>query len=201
VVRGARAKEVVVPVIINEAPAEETLAEKRARVVRLVGFKVVRAVFGLSDTEGPDIPPVPTPSWDLQTALDELGIREVPFDQPSGNLQGYSYGLEFAINPIAVNSTKTRFHEIAHIVLGHTLPARHGEYATHRGVTEYQAESVAYLAMHELGMMDDETANHSRGYIQHWLRDERPSDRAIQQVFRATDAILKAGRVAVEAAE
>ena len=61
---------------------------------------------------------------------------------------------------------------------------------------EYQAESVAYLAMHELGIMDDETAERSRGYLQHWLRDEQPPDKAIQQVFRATDAVLRAGRVA-----
>jgi hypothetical protein len=198
VLRGARAKEVIVPMLINEAPVEETLDEKRERVARLVGFKVVRAVFGLSDTEGPDISPMPTPGWDLQQALGKLGIREVPFDQPNGNLQGWSQGLEFAINPIAVNRTKTTFHEIGHIVLGHTLPARHEEYSTHRGIMEFQAEAMAYLAMNELGQLDDDTASRSRAYIQHWLRDEQPPDKAIQQVFRATDAILKAGRLAVE---
>jgi hypothetical protein len=61
---------------------------------------------------------------------------------------------------------------------------------------EFQAEAVAYLAMNELGQLDDDTASWSRGYIQHWLRDEQPPDKAIQQVFRATDAILKAGRAA-----
>jgi hypothetical protein len=196
VIQGARAKEVIVPVLIHEAPADETLEEKRERVARLVGFKVVRAVFGLSDTEGPDIPPVPTPGWDLEQALGKLGIREAPFESSSGNTQGYSHGVEFAINLIAVNPTKTRFHEIAHIVLGHTIPARHAEYATHRGIGEFQAEAVAYLAMNELGQLDDQTARVSRAYIRHWLNDERPPDKSIQQVFRATDAILKAGRAA-----
>jgi len=196
VLRGARAKEVIVPVLVNgPAPPEETIDEKRERVARLVGFKVVRAVFGLSDTEGPEIPPVPTPGWDLQQALGKLAIHEGIFESTNGNIQGYSQGLEFAINPIAVNRTKTTFHELGHIVLGHTLPARHEEYATHRGIMEFQAESVAYLAMNELGQLDDETAEHSRGYIQHWLRDEQPPDKAIQQVFRATDAILRAGKV------
>src|SRR5258708_34933892 len=75
VLRGSRAKEVIVPVIINEAPPEdETLEEKRERVAHLVGFKVVRAVFGLSDTDGPEIPPQPTPGWDYQTALGKLSI-------------------------------------------------------------------------------------------------------------------------------
>lgn len=60
--RGARAKEVIVPLLVNEpAPTDETLEEKRERVARLVSFKVVHAVFGLSDADGPDIPPRPTP--------------------------------------------------------------------------------------------------------------------------------------------
>jgi hypothetical protein len=200
VLRGARAKEVIVPVLIHEAPADGTLEEKRERVARLVGFKVVHAVFGLSDTEGPDILPVPTPGWDLEQALGKLGIREALFESISGNTQGYSRGVEFAINPIAVNPTKTRFHEIAHIVLGHTIPARHEEYATHRGIGEFQAEAVAYLAMNELGQLDDQTARVSRAYIRHWLHDEQPPDKASQQVFRATDAILKAGRPAPSSA-
>ncbi len=196
VVRGARAKEVIVPVLVHELGPDETIEEKRERIARLVGFKVMRAVFGLSDTTGPEIPPRPTPSWNLAQALGKLGIREGPFESPSGNVQGYSHGLEFAINPVAVNPTKTRFHEIGHIVLGHTIPSRYEEYTTHRGITEFQAEAVAYLAMNELGQLDDQTASVSRGYIQHWLRDEQPPDKAIQQVFRATDAILKAGRAA-----
>jgi hypothetical protein len=81
------------------------------------------------------------------------------------------------------------------------LPSRAAEYATHRGILEFQAEVVAYLSMNELGQLDDEIAAHSRGYIQYWLRNELPPDRAIQQVFRATDAVLRAGRLAVEPAE
>src|SRR5579859_3724924 len=58
VLKGARAKEVIVPVLMNEGPPEppedEPLAEKRERVARLIGFKAVRAVFALSDTDGPE---------------------------------------------------------------------------------------------------------------------------------------------------
>src|SRR5262245_10044436 len=87
-------KEVIVPRLVNEPapePAEGELpAEKRERVARLIGFKVVRAVFALSDIDGPEIPPQPTPGWDYQQALAKLGIREAPFDEVNGNLQGYS---------------------------------------------------------------------------------------------------------------
>ncbi len=198
VVKGSRAKEVIVPVIVHEpvaeTPEDETLNEKRERIGRLIGFKLVRAVFGLTDTEGKELPEVPTPGWDVATVLATLGIREVPFTDTNGNIQGYSVGTEFAINPIAHNRTKTRFHELAHIVLGHTLPHHYEEYQTRRGVMEFQAEAVAYLAMHELDLLDEQSAADSRGYIQHWLKDEHPPDKAIQQVFTATDRILKAGR-------
>lgn len=52
----------IVPVLANEQPPEdETVEEKRERVARLIGFKVVKAVFALSDTEGPEPPPVQLP--------------------------------------------------------------------------------------------------------------------------------------------
>lgn len=198
VVKGAKAKEVIVPLLVNEKPPEdETLEEKRERAARLIGFKVVRAVFGVSDTEGKDLSPVPTPGWDLQKALDKLGIHEAPFTSTNGNLQGYSHDLEFAINPVAVNRNKTVYHELGHIVLGHTLPHHFEEYQAHRGVMEFQAEAAAYLVMNELEVMDEETASHSRGYIRHWLGEEQPPDQAIRQVFTAADRILRAGRIAV----
>jgi hypothetical protein len=199
VVNWQHRKEVIVPVLVNEKAPEPTedepLEEKRKRAARLIGFKVVRAVFALSDTEGPEIPPQLTPGWDYQTALGKLGIREVPFDNTNGNLQGWSQGIEFAINPIAVNRLKTTYHELGHILLGHTLPHHFEEYQTHRGVMEFQAEAAAYLVMNELELMDDATAAHSRGYIRHWLGEEQPPDQAIRQVFTAADRILRAGRL------
>ena len=202
VLKGARAKEVIVLVLVNEQPPDDdTLEEKRERVATLIGFKVVRAVFPLSDTDGPELPPQPTPGWDLATALNKLGIREVPFDTTNGNLQGWSHGTEFAINPIAVNRLKTTYHELGHIVLGHTLPHHYEEYKAHRGILEFQAEAVSYLVMNELEVMEDETASHSRGYIRHWLSDEQPPDQAIRQVFTAADRILRAGRIEVDGQE
>jgi hypothetical protein len=186
-------------VIINEEPPEALRDEQRERVARVIGFKLVRTVFTLSKTEGPDLPPAPTPVWDVQQALGKLGIREAAFDSADGNIQGYSRGVEFAISPLAVNHTKTVFHQLGHIILGHTLPHSLDEYAAHRGMMEFQAEVTAYLVMNELELMDEDTASHSRGYIAHWLKGEQPPNKAIQQVFRAADAILKTGRLPVAA--
>jgi antirestriction protein ArdC len=193
---GQRAGEVIVPLLVTEKPPEdETLDEKRERIARLVGFKVVRGVFGLSQTEGPELPEPPIPGWDLQTALTKLGIREVPFDQMNGNVQGVSRGTEFAINPVAENRNKTVLHELGHVVLGHTIPHHYEEYQAHRGVLEFQAEATAYLVGHELEIYDEEAASHSRAYIRHWMDGERPPDQAIRQVFTAADRILRAGRL------
>ena len=203
VLRGSRAKEVIVPVLVSgPTPEVETVegaedeGAKRERVARLIGFRVVQAVYTLSDTDGAEPPPVTLPGWDTQTAFANLGVRQVPFDDTNGNVQGYSRGLDIAINPLAVRPAKTLMHELGHVVLGHTLPHLLDDYATHRGMKEFQAESTAYLAMHELGQLDDDSASASRAYIQHWLDHRRPDDKAIQRVFRATDAILRAGRVA-----
>jgi hypothetical protein len=59
---------------------------------------------------------------------------------------------------------------------------------------ERQAEAVAYLAMTELEQLDARTGEGSRGYVQPWLRDEQPRDRAIHPLVHATDAIVQAGR-------
>ncbi|HEX9036630.1 MAG TPA: hypothetical protein VF808_06515 [Ktedonobacterales bacterium] len=187
------------PVLVKEKPPEEeTLDEKRERVARLIGFKVVNAVFGYSDTEGKELPEPPTPRWDLQQALAKFGIREVPYDSVDGNMQGYSRGLEFAINPMAVNRTRTTFHEIGHIILGHTTALSAGEFLPHRGLREFEAEATSYLVGNELGIADDAWSAHSRGYIQHWLHNEQPPDTSIRRVCRAAEAVLKAGRVALE---
>jgi hypothetical protein len=140
------------------------------------------------------------PEWDFDTALQQLGIHLVPFTPLSGNLQGYSRNRDIAINPLAVNPAKTRFHEIGHVVLGHTTTVGLAEYQQHRGIYEFQAEVTAYLTMNELERLDEATATSSRGYIQDWLRHERPPDKAIRQVFTATDKISQAGRFAVSEA-
>jgi len=64
---------------------------------------------------------------------------------------------------------------------------------------EFQAEATAYLLENELELMDEETAAHSRGYIQHYLQGEHPPDTAIRQIFTAADRILRAGRIEVAA--
>lgn len=194
VLKGSKAKEIICPMVVKQK--DGTGEEKEA----VIGFKPVRCIFGLSETEGDELPPISLPEWDMDRALQKLDIRQVPFTQLNGNIQGVSRGREIAVNPVAVNRLKTLTHEMAHIVLGHTLPEAAERYATHRGIFEFQAEATALLTMNELETIAEETAARSRAYIQGWLDQDRPPETAIRQVFSATERILKAGRLAVDGA-
>lgn len=199
VLSGATAKEIIVPLTrtVELTPDPERPNEPlQQRIV--TGFKLVRAVFPLSGTMGEELPPpLPRADWRKEQALTNLGVTEVSFESMDGNVQGYSRGRELAINPVAVHPEKTLLHELGHIVLGHTITRSLGEYATHRGIMEFQAEGTAYLCCNELELLDEATAAHSRGYIRHWLEDEQPPEQAIRQAFGAADRILKAGRMAM----
>jgi hypothetical protein len=63
---------------------------------------------------------------------------------------------------------------------------------TPRDLREVEAESVALLV---LGALNQSGLEYCRGYIQHWLRGEEITERSAQRIFKAADAILRAGRV------
>lgn len=192
VMKGEKGKQIVRPIHVK-ANRDDPDSEER-----LLRFKPVAGAFGLSQTEGDELPPAPTPGWDYEQAKRELKIKEVPYEDTDGNAHGYSVGRELAINPLATNPNKTRFHEMGHIVLGHTVEPLSTDYVNHRGLYEFEAEATAYLCMNELELLDEDQATQSRGYVQSWLRGDRPPDTSIRNVFKATDTILAAGYVAVE---
>lgn len=148
--------------------------------------------FVLSQTEGEPYTPEKLPGWDEERALATLGIRRIPFNVIDGNAQGYARGLSVAVSPIAVAPHHTLFHELAHVVLGHTAEAEmvDGE-RTSRNLREVEAESVALICLESLGMAG---AEFSRGYIQHYLRSDSIPERSAQRIFKAADKILRAGR-------
>lgn len=161
-------------------------------------FKLKRNWFSLAQTDGETYKPQPvTPNWDADRAMQTLGITEVPFEMLNGNCQGYAkHGvMEIAINPVAVLPMKTRFHEIAHHLLGHTR--QEGEVGVMadgmnlpKCIKEAEAEATAYLCCATLGLPGMEE---SRGYIQNWLDGEEFPEKSARRVFTAADKILRAG--------
>lgn len=145
VIAGSKAYEIIRPVFRKIATIDVEGQEVEEEL--LTGFVPSRCMFTLSQTDGPEVPPIQVPKWDMALALGKLGIHEVEFDSANGNLQGFSRGLEYAVSPIAHNRLKTIFHELGHIVLGHTMPSSHEEYVYHRGLMEAEAEIAAMLCM------------------------------------------------------
>ena len=74
--------------------------------------------------EGADVPPLATPAWDAERALAALNVTEVPFDATNGNMLGYARGRTIAVSPTNPLPHHTRFHELAHVLLGHTTEGR-----------------------------------------------------------------------------
>lgn len=146
--------------------------------------------FVLAQTDGAEFKPEPLPEWDATHAIAALTIEEIPFDELDGNVQGFATGRKVAINPVAAMPRKTLFHELAHVVLGHTAEGALNDTSerTPRNLREVEAECVALLCCESLGLPG---AEFSRGYIQSW-GSEIP-ERSAQRIFHAADQILKAG--------
>lgn len=167
---------------------EEQATESQTRYA----FRFRAYWFVLAQTEGEENHVAPIPGFDLDTALRVLEISCVDFDEINGNIQGFARQREIAVNPLAGLRHKTTFHEVAHVVLGHTTIERlvdSERTATH--LREVEAESVALICCETLGL---EGAAFCRGYIQHWLKTEKeiPNHNAAR-IFAAASSILKAG--------
>ncbi|HEY7118887.1 MAG TPA: ArdC-like ssDNA-binding domain-containing protein [Tepidisphaeraceae bacterium] len=150
--------------------------------------------FVLAQTDGADYVPAELPTWQEMRALEVLQVTRVPFDHPDGNCQGYARARSIAISPVAFAPHRTLFHELAHVVLGHTAESAmsDGEEPTPRSLREVEAEGVALICCESLGMGDP---TYSRGYIQHWLSDEKSiPEKSARRIFKAADQILRAGR-------
>ena len=190
--KGEKALTLCMPVTINK---KDDNGQKTGDVFQL--FTVRANWFTLSQTEGDDfVNEVKTPEWDKELALSKLGITEVAFNNPDGNCQGYATGKNIAVNPVAQLPHKTRFHELAHVALGHTTEMTMSDSErTPRDIREVEAESVAYICCSILGLKGLEE---SRGYIQHWLSGNEIGDKTAQRIFGTAEKILKAGRAAAE---
>jgi hypothetical protein len=148
--------------------------------------------FVLAQTDGEPFTAPPSPIWDRGLALAKLGVQEVPFDQMDGNCQGYAtQDRKVAVSPLAVLPHKTLFHELAHILLGHTAESSmsDGE-ITPKSLREVEAECVALICCESLDLPGVEYA---RGYIQHWLVGGDIPETSARKVIATADQVLKAG--------
>ena len=147
------------------------------------------------------------PNFSFQKAIRKLGITLVPFDQNEvpDDSRGYSYGREMALKEGAPFPEKTKLHEMAHIVLGHTsmtrteyahLAMREGPEAVKRlrALHEVEAESTAVLLA---GLLGFDGKDDGVNYMAGWMTDvggERMPEASKMRVAEAMAKILKAGQ-------
>jgi hypothetical protein len=194
--RGERALLLCMPITCkrrNEETNEEADVEGT-----FTSFVYKARWFALTQTEGEDLQPQVIPEWDAKRALATLAIDQIPFDSTDGNCQGFARKRQIAINPVAQLPHKTLFHELAHVVIGHTTEADFADTEkTPRNLREVEAEAVALLCCESLEL---EGADYCRGYLQNWLYQGVAFDasaipeKSAQKIFRAADQILRAGR-------
>ena len=85
-------------------------------------------------------------------------------------------------------AAKTALHEAAHVILHAEQDA--AEYVQHRGVTETEAESVAYVVAGILGL---DTSAYSIGYVAGWSNGEPETIKATAaNVLRAAHTLADA---------
>jgi antirestriction protein ArdC len=193
--KGEKALTLCMPITCKRK-ADDANGEPDATFTRFV-FKP--RWFVLSQTDGADFAPELPADWNLDRALATLDIERIEFASTNGNSQGYARARQIAISPIAALPHKTTFHELAHVVLGHTAEAdQHDGEVTPRNLREAEAESVALLCCETLGL---DGAEYARGYIQNWLSGDTIPEANARRIFKAADAILKAGRPAADESE
>jgi antirestriction protein ArdC len=187
--KGEKAITLCMPVTIKRAKDE---AADPGDVDVFTRFMYRPNWFVLAQTDGNPLPEAPIPAWDATQALAALDVQEIPFDHYDGNCLGYARARSIAINPVNPTPQKTRFHELAHVLLGHTAEGEQNDgEITPRNLRECEAEAVALLCCAALGLPGVEF---SRGYIQNWWGHGNPiPERSAQRVLKVADQILKAG--------
>ena len=190
--KGEKALSLWQPITVKRR--EEALSEEAGHSEAVfMRFKLAPRWFSLKQTEGEDYTePVESPQWNAEAALAALDITLEHFDLLDGNVQGYAAKRRIAVNPLAEHPYSTRFHEMAHVLLGHTLAGDcHDAAAMPRSLQEAEAESAAFLLC---SILDLPGRDESRGYIQHWLEGGQLPEKSAQRIFKVSQEILEAGR-------
>jgi antirestriction protein ArdC len=189
--KGEKAITLCQPVTVKRRPADDADPNEQPDVYTRFVYRP--HWFVLAQTDGQELPPMSMPSWEAGRALTALDVAEVAFDAMDGNCLGFARQRTIAINPVNPMPHKTRFHELAHVLLGHTAEGEQADdERTPRSLRECEAEAVAMLCCAALGLPGVECC---RGYIQSWWGSGNPiPERSAQRILKVADQILKAGR-------
>ena len=125
--KGEKALTLCMPITIKRKGAADTGHTDPDEPEVFTRFIYKPRWFVLSQTEGEPRPEPEIPSWDRDTALEALNVREIAFEHTDGNCLGFARERSIAINPVNPMPHKTRFHELAHVLLGHTAEGQQAD--------------------------------------------------------------------------
>ena len=191
--KGEKGIWILAPMTYKVAEQDEQDNGTEARVLR--GFKPV-PVFDIAQTDGEELPEVCTKLdgdddgnvfAQLRAVADSLGFTVEDTDELPGAVNG---DCSHELHRIRVRSTnspvqrvKTLAHELAHAIL-------HEEYDS-RPLAELEAESVAFIVCHYLGISSDD---YSFGYVATWAGGGDEAQKAIKasgsRIQKAAEQIL-----------
>ena len=178
-----RAIALIMPVITkekNEAWIDE---------VKSIFFMPRKNWFTVYQTEGDEFIPE-VPGFDFTHIDERLEVSKTTFVHMSWNCQGYASWREYAINPVAQNPMKTMFHELAHILLGHTDERMDDSATLACNIKEFQAESVALICAAIIGQTHE--LKYSLGYIQSYWIPVTLDKKMIERLFSVANKIISA---------
>ena len=206
--KGEKALTLCLPVLVKRKsrpnlsrPKDATTPVSDDKPEHVTVFTYQARWFVLSQTEGAPYVAIEVPEWSEDRTLKALQIERVEFTHLNGNCQGFARFRQVAVSPVAALPHVTLFHELAHVVLGHTLEGALEDHdRTPVNEREVEAECVSLICCESLSLAG---VPECRGYIQHWLgkttcNSSPISDQSARRIFRASDSILKAGRSVTE---
>ena len=171
---------------------EDEKTGEEVTVTYTKGFLYLPKVYMLYQTEGEPFATPDHPEFDLQKAIDHFELELKEFKQISGNTGGYAQTSngQIAINPLTSHPLMVGIHEIAHCLLHKGKTEKRQE----RWQKEIEAEGVAYICARVLKLEED-MLEKSRGYMQHWLKDNEINEKQAQRIMGTANKILQAGRL------
>jgi hypothetical protein len=183
---GEKAIWILAPMIAKKV-LEKDDGEKQ-EVMRLFGFRAV-PVFDVSQTEGEVLD---MGANKAKFNGEEMSVEDVAKAFPEYEFKiverkedGIAYGekIEVALRKNKAQMVHTYFHELAHILLGHTKK----EKAVSRNVAELEAESTATIVAACLGIESPDAAV----YIASWKGNQDSLETSAPKILSTADQILR----------
>jgi len=187
--KGEKGITIIAPMILKKRDAEEHSDEQGKPIVR---FKAV-SVFDVSQTDGEPLPETAITSGDpgmysdrLKSFIESRGIKLSNEPVPAGAL-GVSKGGEIRLRPDLAppQAFEVLVHEMAHEMLHHGEGAVRGS----KSVVETEAEAVAFVVCHSIGL---NTGTAASDYIQLHQGSKETLARSLDRIQKTANTILEA---------